>query len=80
MGLDCLRGSAHGTGLDHVGIERALYEKFNFAFELLDAVSFLFEDGDEFIADDLAFRLGISHALELSQETFRSIHSDQMQT
>ena len=47
-------GPAHGARFDDVGIERALHQPVDVAFFFLDAMSFLVEDGDEFVADDFA--------------------------
>ena len=40
---------------------------------LLDAVRFLFEDGDELVADDLALLLGIGDARQLAEEALAGI-------
>ena len=50
--------------LDHVRVERALYEEARVA----QFARLLLEHPDELLADDLAFGLGIGHAGETSQE------------
>ncbi len=73
MALDGLRGAAHRARLDHVGIKRALHQPLDLALNLLDAVRFVLEDRDEFVADDFAFLLGIGDAGELGQKAFAGV-------
>ena len=67
--LDDLRRPTHRARLDHVGVERTLHQPLDLAFALLDAAGFFLEHFDEFVANDLAFLLGIIHAFELSEKT-----------
>ena len=79
MSLDSLRRPANGTRFDHVGIQRSLHQPLNLAFFLLDAMSLLIENRDEFVADDLPLLLRIGHTFELAEKALRRIHRDQMQ-
>ena len=50
---------------DHVWVERALAEEFDFAAEFVfDAFGFFFEDGNEFCTDDFAFLFWIRNTGE----------------
>ena len=74
MRLDDLRGPAHRTRLDYVGIQRALHQPFDLALGLLDAEGFLLEHFDEFIADDLALLLRVTDAREFLHEPVGRVH------
>ena len=70
MALDERGGIAgDGHGLDDVGIQRALGQEFGLASALGGRRGNL----DERLADDLAFALGIGHALEAGQEKLRGL-------
>src|SRR5258708_29436696 len=68
MELDHVGGAADRTSLDDVRIKSSLPQPLYLAFVFFDAARFPFKDFDEFVADDLAFLLGIADAFELAQK------------
>src|SRR3712207_4029925 len=66
-------GGVAGAALDDVAVEGSLHEELG----VLDLASLLLEGADEFLADDLALRLGVRDPRELVQETARGVHVDQ---
>ena len=63
------RIAGDGHGLDHVGIQRALRQKFRRA----RALGRRLKNFDERLADDFAFAFGIGHAFEPAQKQFRGV-------
>ena len=78
--LDDLRWSAHRARFDHVGIERPLYEPIDFAFFFFNALGLVVKDGDEFVADNLAFRFRIGNARQSLHEAVGCIDCNQAQS
>jgi hypothetical protein len=73
--------SLHGHRFDHVGIQGSLHQVLDAAIGLamLQFQRFFGEHGDEFIADDLPFLFGVSHAFQFAQEAVGGIHPDHAQ-
>src|ERR1700677_1026162 len=77
--LDEFRRAAHGARFDHVGIERPLDQPLHFTScfvstrILQDALGFVVEDFDEFVADNFALRLGVGHSRQLLHEAIGGI-------
>ena len=67
--LASLRVDVGAGRLDHIGIKRALGE----VIEGAEALALLFEDADEFGADQFALLLGVGDAGELADEAFAGI-------
>src|SRR3954467_14255925 len=76
MRLDRVRGTAgEGHALDHVGIKRALRQKFRRAAAIAgDLLGLAFEYRDEQPADDLALLFGIANAEQRAQKKLLRIH------
>src|SRR3546814_9992062 len=70
---DVCSSDLEADAFDHVGIERALREKFGAA----DLLGFVFKDIDEGLADELALGLGVRHAREPVQEQRLGIHMNE---
>ena len=75
MRLDGLRGSFYRNRFDDIRIQRSLHQKI----DRTDAVRFVFEDADEFIADEFAFLLRIGDAGQHVQETLGCIDAAHVQ-
>ena len=67
--------AVHVDRFDHIGIERALPQKTGVA----KALRLLAKDLDEIVTDALALELGILHASQALEETFRGIDHGQVQ-
>ncbi len=80
MRLDVRRPGA-ATGLDDVGVQRALHEeldRFALGFGLCDQIELhLLEGADELAPDDLALLLRVADTLQMTEEGIGSIHGDQ---
>src|SRR6266850_4208979 len=74
VGLDGLRRAAHRTRLDYIGIKRSLHQPVHVPLLPLDLVGFLFKNGDELVADNLALLFGISHTRELGKKSGGGIY------
>jgi hypothetical protein len=75
MRLDDLRPESRGGALDHVRVERPLGEELDRSV----LPGLLFEHGDEFRADDLAFPFGIGDAFELLEEALARVDHGELE-
>ena len=80
--LDSCRGPFDGDRLDDVRVEGSLDQQANFAvrFAALKLLGFFREHRDEFPANDFAFLLGVSDALQFVEEAVGGIHADDVET
>ncbi len=76
MGLDRDRLALHRDALDHIGIQRPLYQKI----DIPDLARLLFEDSNKEVTDDLAFLFGVCDAHQGVEKTLRGIHADELDT
>src|SRR5579862_268241 len=80
MALDGLRWTFDRRRFDYVGIECALNQPIDAACFLRDAMGFVVEDGDKFVADDLALGLRIGHSSQLREKACARVDSDQVKS
>ena len=82
MGFDYGGGTFYGDGFDYVGIECALYQEFyGQAGGGREKFTLLFDkDSDEFVANDLALRLGVGHSREPCQEARARINGNKIKS
>src|ERR1041385_816403 len=68
--LDRVGGPAEGSGLDDVGVERALAQKA----DISDRARLLLEDLDKRLSDDLPFLFGVGDSLQLPEKSLCRVH------